>query len=89
MLYSINKTSRSNFDVEEVMTASKVYYSNSSLLADQNKYLTKDCIYGHIANMAPICGADGCLKVHKQNMNKFKHVYTTDRNKHAYRSISE
>ena len=40
------------------------YYSNSSLLGQQNKFLNKDCIYGHIANMAPICGTDGgCLQV--------------------------
>ena len=54
----------------------KVYYSNSSLLAQQNKALTKDCIYGHIANMAPICGADGgCLQVEANNYFAFTHTH--------------
>ena len=45
------------------ITSTKPYYSNSSLLIQQDKWLTKDCIGGHIANLAPICGTGGCLQV--------------------------
>ena len=55
--------SEEDSDFSEGVTATKVYYSNSSLLPQQNKVLTKDCICGHTANMAPICGTDGCLQV--------------------------
>ena len=41
-----------------------IFYSNSSLYTGQYDYSTSDsCSNGHIANMAPICGNDGCLKV--------------------------
>ena len=50
------------FQIEDKVDEN-IYYSNSSLLAGQNGYVDESCACGHIANMAPVCGTDGCLKV--------------------------
>ena len=52
----------SNVKFEDVVDY-KLYYSNSSLLIGQHGRVSETCVSGHIANMAPVCGTDGCLKV--------------------------
>ena len=52
--------SSNNYENMDVKLLKRLY-SNSALIKE---HVTREtCISGHIQNMVPICGADGCLKV--------------------------
>ena len=67
-----NKDKLEIVDDDSEIQMSTIFYSNSSLLTGQYDYSISDsCSNGHIANMAPICGNDGCLKVREHLMRSF------------------
>ena len=49
-----------NYEITDVKPMKRLY-SNSTWIKEHVSRET--CISGHIQNMVPICGADGCLKV--------------------------